>query len=453
MQVDVVVKSGKIVTANSIIEAGVAIDKGKFVAIAKDGDLPAAKKVIDAKGNLILPGVIDEHVHFLDMNSTDYEDYITGSTAAAVGGVTTVLDMPLCIPATVTLETFEEKKEVAMKKFLIDFALYGGAVPGNVDEIPKMAKAGAIGFKAMMAGSVPGFFEMLDDGMLVDAFKAIADCGSVIALHAENDAIINYLEKKLKNAGRKDVLAFFESRPVMQEIEAISRAIMLAKETKCHLHIIHVSCPQGIDLIYQKKVEGQRITCETGPQYLILSEDDMVRLGPYIKFAPPVRSKPETEKLWDQLSEGKIETLGSDHGPHPKENKEKGWENIWNAGNGALAVETILPLMLSEGVNKNRISIQRLVSVLCENPAKIFGIYPQKGTIQVGSDADLVIADMNKEHVIEAAKLHSKQKHTPFEGLKVKGMPILTMVRGEVIVKDGQVMGKPGYGKFITRSA
>jgi allantoinase len=453
MQVDMVVKSGKIVTSNSTIEAGVAIDKGKFVAIAKDGNLPVANKVIDAKGNLILPGVIDEHVHFLDMESTDYEDYVTGSTAAAVGGVTMVIDMPLCIPATVSLETFEEKKEVAMKKFLIDFALYGGAVPGNVDEIPKMAKAGAIGFKAMMAGSVPGFFEMLDDGMLVDAFKTIADCGSVIALHAENDAIINYLEKKFKTAGRKDILAFFESRPVMQEVEAISRAIMLAQETKCHLHIIHVSCPQGIDLIYQKKVGGQRITCETGPQYLILSEDDMVRLGPYIKFAPPVRSKPETEKLWHQLAEGKIETLGSDHGPHPKENKEMGWENIWNAGNGALAVETILPLMLSEGVNKNRISIQRLVSVLCENPAKIFGIYPQKGTIQVGSDADLVIADMNKEHVIEAAKLHSKQKHTPFEGLKVKGMPILTMVRGEVIVKDGQVMGKPGYGKFIPRSA
>jgi allantoinase len=453
MQVDMVVKSGKIVTSNSTIEAGVAIDKGKFVAIAKDGNLPVANKVIDAKGNLILPGVIDEHVHFLDMESTDYEDYVTGSTAAAVGGVTMVIDMPLCIPATVSLETFEEKKEVAMKKFLIDFALYGGAVPGNVDEIPKMAKAGAIGFKAMMAGSVPGFFEMLDDGMLVDAFKTIADCGSVIALHAENDAIINYLEKKFKTAGRKDILAFFESRPVMQEVEAISRAIMLAQETKCHLHIIHVSCPQGIDLIYQKKVGGQRITCETGPQYLILSEDDMVRLGPYIKFAPPVRSKPETEKLWHQLAEGKIETLGSDHGPHPKENKEMGWEDIWNAGNGALAVETILPLMLSEGVNKNRISIQRLVSVLCENPAKIFGIYPQKGTIQVGSDADLVIADMNKEHVIEAAKLHSKQKHTPFEGLKVKGMPILTMVRGEVIVKDGQVMGKPGYGKFIPRSA
>ena len=452
MEVDVVIKNGKVVTTNSILEAGIAIDKGKFVAIAKDQELPNAKKVIDAKGNLVLPGVVDEHVHMQDMGRSEVGDFIAGSTAAAIAGVTTAMEMPLTIPPTTTLEAFEEKKEVASKKFLVDFALYGGAVPGNIDEIPKMVEAGAIGFKAMMAGSVPGLFEILDDGMLLEAFKVIADCKSVITVHAENEAIINHLENKLKAEGRKDIRAFFEARPVIEEVEAISRATMLAKEAGCHLHIVHVSCPQGVDLIYQRKVDGQSLTCESGPHYLVLSEDDMDRLGPYIKFAPPARSKPETERLWRQLADGKIDTLGSDHGAHPKEMKEKGWANIWEAGNGAIGIETMLPVMLSEGVNKGRVSIQRLVSLICENPARIFGIYPQKGAIRVGSDADVVIVDMEKEYVIQAEKLHSKQKHTPYDGLKVKGVPVLTMVRGEVVMENGEVIGKSGYGKFVTPS-
>jgi len=452
MEVEVVIKNGRIVTTNSILEAGLAIEKGRFVAIAKDHQLPHAREVIDAGGNFVLPGVVDEHVHMQDMGRSEVADFVSGSTAAAIGGVTTVMEMPLTLPATTTLEAFKEKKEVAANKFVVDFSLYGGAVPGNIDEIPKMVEAGAVGFKAMMAGSVPGLFEILDDGLLLETFRAIADCESVITVHAENEAIINHLENKLKAAGRKDIRAFFESRPIIQEFEAISRAAMLAKEAGCHLHIVHVSCPQGIDLIYQRKMEGQRLTSETGPHYLALSEDDMERLGPYIKFAPPARSKAETEQLWQQLADGRIDALGSDDGAHEKENKERGWENIWEAGSGAIGVETMLPVMLSEGVNRSRISLQRLVSLLSENPAKIFGIYPQKGAIQPGSDADLVIVDIKKEYVIEAEKLHSKEKHTPYDGLKVKGMPVLTMVRGEVVMEKGQVIGRPGYGNSVAPS-
>ena len=452
MEVDVVIRNGEVVTRDAVLETGFAIDKGRFVAIARDRELPNARKVLDAGGHFILPGVVDEHVHLQDMERSAVSDFVSGSTAAAVGGVTTVMEMPLTLPPTTTAEAFEKKKEVAVKKFIVDFALYGGAVPGNIKEIPKMVEAGAVGFKAMMAGSVPGIFEILDDGLLLEAFRSIADCESVITLHAENEAIINHLENRLKADGRKDVRAFFESRPVIQEVEAISRAATLAKEAGCHLHIVHVSCPQGIDIICQQKMEGQSLTAETGPHYLALSEDDMERLGPYMKFAPPARSKTETEQLWQQLADGKIDTLGSDDGAHEKENKERGWKNIWEAGNGAIGIETMLPVMLSEGVNKNRISLQRLISLVSENPARIFGIYPQKGVIQVGSDADLVIVDMAKEHVIEAEKLHTKQKHTPYDGLKVKGMPVLTMVRGEVVMENGQVMGKPGYGRFVKPS-
>jgi allantoinase len=450
MKIDLAIKNGKIVTGDNIVDAGIGVNNGEFVAISTEEALPEAKKVIDAKGNYIIPGVIDEHVHILDMELAEtFENYTTGSTAAAAGGVTTVCEMPLGVPPTTTLEHLEKRKVIAEKKFLVDYAFWGGAIPGNVHEIPRMVEAGVIGFKGMMSGSVPGVFEVMDDGMLLDAFRAIAECGSVATVHAENDAIINHLQKKLKAAGRKDIFAYFEGSPIIQEIEAISRAAMFAKEANCRLHIVHVSCPQGVDLITRRREEGQDITCETGPHYLALSQEDGERLGPYLRFAPPVRTKAETEVLWVRLAQGKILTLGSDHGPHPKEEKEKGWENIWEAGNGALALETFLPVMLSEGVNKGRITIHQMVSLMCENPAKIFGIFPQKGTIQVGSDADLVIVDMEKEWKIDAQKFHSMHKHSAFDGRDIKGKPVLTMVRGKVVSEDGEVVGEPGYGKFV----
>jgi allantoinase len=449
MSVDVVIVNGKLVTSDSVIEADLVIDGGKFTAISMGQPLPDAKRVVDAEGNHVLPGVVDEHVHFQDMGRSAVADFIESSTAAAIGGVTTAMEMPLTIPATTTARAFEEKRKVAEEKFIVDFALYGGAVPGNLDELPKMVSAGAVGFKAMMAGSVPGLFEILDDGLLLDTFNVIGECNSIITVHAENEAVISNLESRLKAAGRTDAAAFFESRPVVQELEAITRAAMLAAETDCHLHVVHVSCPQGIDLISQRKEEGQRITAETGPHYLLLSEEDAHRLGPYVKFSPPARSKKETERLWKQLADGKVDTLGSDHGAHEKENKEKGWNNIWDAGNGALGVETMLPVMLSEGVNGGIISIQQLVSLISTNPAKLFGIYPQKGAIQVGSDADVVIVDLNREHTIKSENLHTRQKHTPFEGLVVRGMPVLTMVRGETVMENGKVVGKPGFGRFV----
>jgi dihydroorotase (multifunctional complex type) len=303
-----------------------------------------------------------------------------------------------------------------------------------------------------MAGSVPGIFETLDDGMLFEFFNKVAECESIATVHAENEAIIASIEKRMKSQGRNDIHAFLESRPVVQEVEALSRAAILSEAAGCHLHVVHVSCPQGVDLLNKRKESGQKLSCETGPHYLALSEEEAGRLGPYLKFAPPIRSRTETQQLWMQLTEGKIETLGSDHGPHTRENKEKGWNNIWEAGNGLLGVETCLPIMLSEGINKGRISIQKLVSVMCENPARLFRIYPQKGAIQVGSDADLVIVDLEKEWVIDAKKFHSLHKHSPFDGLKVKGMPILTMLRGEVIAEEGEVTGEPGYGKFVSPS-
>ncbi|MFW6181847.1 MAG: amidohydrolase family protein, partial [Spirochaetota bacterium] len=344
---------------------------------------------------------------------------------------------------------FEEKRQAAERKCLVDFALYGGAVPGNLEELPAMVEAGAVGFKAMMAGSVPGLFEILDDGMLLDAFRVLGECRSVLALHAENETLVNHLENKLKAQGRVDIGAFFESRPVFQELEAITRAAYLASLTECHLHVVHVSCPQGVDTITGRKRCGQKITVESGPHYLALSQEQGERLGPYLKFAPPARSKQETDLLWARAAGGLIDTLGSDHGAHPKENKELGWKNIWDAGNGALGLETLLPVMLSEGVNKGRITLPRLVSLVSENPARIFGIYPRKGAIRIGSDADLVMVDLEAGFTVKSDNLHTKQKHTPFEGLTGRGLLVLSMVRGEVVAENGEPVTDPGYGVFV----
>ncbi|MDD4364001.1 MAG: allantoinase AllB [Atribacterota bacterium] len=450
-KVDLVVKNAKIVSPAGIVEAGLAVKGEKFVAIAKDEELPQAEKIIDAKGNYVMPGIVEEHIHILDMKLNEWGDYAFDSGSAAVGGVTTVMEMPLTVPPTTTLEAFLEKKEVASKKFRVDFALYGGVVPGQYQEVCKMAEAGAVGFKSMMAGSVPGVFEASDDGELLEGFRAIAECDSVITVHCENDAIINMLENKLKSAGRKDMQAFFESRPISQEIDSIKRALFWADVAGCHLHVVHVSCPEGISIIKEAKYKGQRVTCETGPHYLVLSQEDGDRIGPYMKFAPPARSKKHTEELWKQLAKGDIDTLASDHGPHPKENKEAGWKDIWVAGNGAIGLEAILPVMLSEGVNKGRISFEKLVELLSQNPARIFGLYPQKGAIQIGSDADFVIVDLNKEFVIDAEKFYSKQKHSPFNGFEGKGKPIMTVVRGNIVAEEGKLLSEPGFGKFISR--
>lgn len=444
-KLDLIIKNGKVVTPSGIIETNVLSKQGKILGLVNDAKNLNAEKTIDATGKYILPGVIDEHVHLLDMELSHLGSFDSGSAAAAVGGVTTVMEMPVTIPATSTLENFLAKKEVADKKFRVDYALYGVGVPNNYDEIPKMAEAGAIGFKTVMSGSIPGVMQAVNSGELYEIFKAVKECDSIITVHAENDDLIKVFVDRLKAEGRKDIHAFFESQPILQEIEAMQRAILLAKEAGCHLHVVHVSCPEGVELIEQAKRAGQKVSCETGPHYINFSEDDGERLFGLLRFAPPVRSKDRVAKMWDLLNEGKIDTLGSDHGPKMSMSDD----NIWKCSNGALGLETMLPVMLSEGVNKGKITLERLVEVLAEKPAKLYKIYPKKGVIAVNSDADFVIVDLEKDGVVDSSKFKSVTKNSPFDGLKLKGMPVMTIVRGKVVCENGNVLAEPGYGEFV----
>jgi len=286
-------------------------------------------------------------------------------------------------PTTTTTHALKEKKRLCKEQSLVDFALYGGALSTNLDDMPKLVEAGVVGFKTGLCDIVKSIFPRLNDAEILEVFKRVREIGSGVGVHAENDEIITYLTEKLQKSGRVDPLAHGESRPVIAELEATSRAILLAAEAGNRLHIFHMSIASGADLVQRAKAGGQAVTAETCPHYLVLNEDHVKELKAYGKMNPPIRSKEEVEKLWKALREGKIDNIASDHAPWPKEEKDKGDENIWNAPGGFPGIQSMLTLMLNEGVNKGRITLESLVALVCENPARIWKIYPQKGAIPV----------------------------------------------------------------------
>jgi len=442
---DLVIKNGKIVTPQSVHEGDdIAVEKGKIFAIDRRGSFPEAREVIDAAGKYILPGIIDVHVHFREPGFTYKEDFGTGTMAASAGGVTTIFDMPNNKPFISTLEAFKQKLEMIKSKAYVDYGLVAAIVGDSIPEIPKLAEAGINVFKIFMGETVGGV-PAPDDGGILQAFKLVAETGLRVGVHAENNAIMDFFKAELQRAGRTDPLAHVEARPNIAEAETIQRAIILAAEAGCKLHIYHMSSKEGVQLVKEAKEKGINVTAETGPHYLLLDCNYMKKVGSILKMNPPIRSRENGEALWKGLLDGIVEVIATDHSPHSPEEKIK--ENIWEAIPGFTGVETSVPLMLTQ-VNEGRLSINSYVKLASENPARLFNLYPRKGTIQVGSDADFTIVDMEREGVIQSEKLHSKTKITPFDGWRVKGLPIYTIVRGRIVMKDGEVIGKP-QGEFI----
>lgn len=454
--IDLAIKGGKIVTPEGIFKAGIGVKRGEIVTIAKEHSLPPADTVIDVTGNFILPGVIDAHTHLREPGRTIREDFETGTKAAAASGVTTVFEMPLAIPCVASAEILQQRREIVGKRAVVDFGLYGGAGMHNIDKIPELAESGAIGFKTFLHGPPEGRdieFEgayATDDGALFEILKAIATTGLVSSIHAENNAIIQFLTQKLKKEGRKDVMAHPDSRPNFVEAETISSVIILANAAGSRLHIAHLSTREGLNLIRQAKVRGQKITVETCPHYLTFTTTVMNKLGPYVKINPPLRSEEDVAELWNGLNDGSIDMIVSDHAPYTREEKDPGWTNIWKAQSGAPTIETLLPLLLNK-VNEGKLTLETLVRVTSERTAQVFGVYPRKGAIRVGSDADFAIIDLNKVVTVDKKTMYSKARElTPYDGWKVRGWPVMTIVRGQVVMKDGDVIGEPGYGEFIS---
>jgi dihydroorotase len=447
-RVDLIVRNGTLVTSRDTFVADLAMAGGQFVEIAAPGQLLAsnAAEQYDASGKHVLPGVIDGHVHFREPGLEYKEDWASGSRAAVVGGVTTVLDMPNTLPTTGTPEHVDQKRRLAETKAYCDFGLLGLVVQENVDQLVPMAAAGVTGYKCFL-GETIGNIPAPDDGMLMDAMRQVTSTGLRIGFHAENNAIMQHLIRQLKAAGRTDPLAHLDARPVIAEVEAIQRVALFARSTATRIHIFHLSSREGLETIDEWRRKGVDVTCETGAHYCFLSSDDMRTLGPMLRMNPPVREPGHGEALVRGLVEGRVNGIATDHSPHTLE--EKMHDNIWQAISGFAGVETSVRLFLTYAVNSGRMSLQQYVRVSSEGPARTWSLYPRKGTIQVGADADLTIVDLQREDVIEAARMHGKNNHNPFEGHRTTGLATATVVRGQLVMRDGELVGAP-RGRLVT---
>lgn len=445
-RVDLLVRNGTVVTADATFPADVAIADEKFAAIAAPGTLDVtAAEVYDARGKQVLPGVIDGHVHFREPGLEHKEDFGSGSLAAVMGGVTTVVDMPNTKPPTDRPENVRLKQRLAEEKSYCDFAIIGVVVQENVDQIEPMAEAGVVGYKCFL-GETIGNIPAPDDGMLLDGLRAVARTGLRIGFHAENNEIMQHLIRQAKAQGRTDALAHVDTRPALAEVESIQRMGLFARHTGTKIHIFHLSSRDGLDMIDEWRAKGVDVTCETGAHYCFLTAEDMRRLGSLLRMNPPVRESGHGETLVRGLVEGRVNAIATDHSPHTKEEKLN--DDIWKAISGFAGVEVSVRLFLTYGVNAGRMTLRQLARATSEGPAKLWDIYPRKGAIRIGSDADLTIVDLERSGVIAEARLHGKNNLGPFEGHRTKGEAVATIVRGHIVMRDGQLVGTAG-GRMV----
>ena len=441
MHCDLIIKNGTIVTPTECFLGDIAVKNGEII---KTGELDSSftsDESYNAEGLHIMPGIIDAHVHFRDPGLTEKEDFETGSIAAAFGGVTMVADMPNTIPVTSTKESLDEKIKIAKEKSYIDYALFALLNNDNYEEMENLKNKGALGFKVFF-GSSTGDIACPSFPVLAKQMEKAANMGIRIGFHAETNEIINNFTVIAKTeAEEPDGFWFDYARPVISEIKAIEIIIKYAFMTKAKILIHHITTEHGVLLAHAAKEEGISLSVETCPHYLLFNCNEFTH-----KVYPPIRDESQVEALWEYIKNGTIDMIASDHAPHKEEEKSLPG---WDAPGGLSGVETLVPLLLNE-VNKNNISINDFVRLLSEAPAKTWGIYPKKGNLLPGSDADITIVDMKKKKTINSSDLHSKSRTSPYHGITVQGLPVSTIVRGKFVVKDGVLTGKKGYGEFVT---
>lgn len=455
---DVVVKNARIPQGDRMVPANILIKDGKIAGYT-NLEVEAAQ-VIDADGNLVIPGCIDSHTHFMDPGFTHRETFDAGTSAAAAGGVTTVIDMPCCsVPSVRGVAEMESKLKAIAPKAIVDFALWGGVTGEDVREekhfriTREQADAGVVGFKVYMTPSVPTYPRVTDPEMF-ECFKAVAETGLPVGVHAENFDMCDFYVKKFQKEGRMDAPAWSEARMLVAEKAAIQLGITFAEETGVRLHIVHMAAGVGAQLVAEAKMNGLDVTCETCPHYLALNyKEALGTWGSFAKIAPPIRTEEDNELLWEGVMDGSIDFIATDHAPYNIETeKKKEGLTIWTAFPGIPGVETMVPVIVSEGYNKGRISLSRLVDILSRNAAIHYGLYPKKGSMEIGADADLTIIDLDREWIIDQEKQYSLAKYTPLHGMKLKGAVVKTIVRGQLVYDiDQGITVKPGYGQFVKR--
>ena len=444
MAFDLLIRNAILVTADVRRAVDIGMAGGCFNAIEAAGSLTGAEAELDAGGSYALPGLIDGHVHFRQPGLEHEEDWETGTRAAVMGGVTTVLDMPNTVPPTDDVERARRKLELAGKTAYCDFGLFG-LLGESVESVAQLAESRLIiGLKAFLGPTTGGLAAPNDETML-SALTVARKAGLRVAFHAEDRATIEAREERLRRAGRTDPQAHLEARPPEAEVAAIDRVGRLLLDTGSAGHVLHLSSADGLAAVERWRVRGVDLTCEVTPHHVLLGLD-AYRLGGIARVNPPVRGEPHSSALLAALADGHVDCLASDHAPHVAQDKAR--PSIWDVPAGFAGVETQLPLMLA-AVNDGRLSLERLVHATSEATARTWGLWPRKGSITVGADADLTLVDPARKGVVRADALHGMNNLSPFEAWPLRGAPVTTIVRGSVVVRDGELVASPGWGRPV----
>ena len=455
---DLALKHGYIVNDKEIYTSNIYIQNEKIAEISTT-DKPA-QKTYNMTGKYLLPGCIDTHCHFRDPGATAKEDFMTGTKSAICGGVTTVFDMPNTNPSVLNKNDLEHKANYFAPKAFADYGIWGLSLGQlNLDDLPKLCQYGASAVKFFWGYAINAktkaliynynpedkdIIPPLGDGDVLEIFEQMAKTNKIIAIHAENIELIQTLTKRLQASGRTDYEALVDSRPALAEALTIQTAALLAQATNARLHILHVTSKLGVEAIREAKAKGIQITGETCPHYLFLSAKDYEKIGPMMKVYPVIKHEEDRLALWEGLFDGTLDFIASDHAPHIVSEKQG---DLFKIPAGMCGIETMLPLMLNE-VSKGKLTLPFLTKIMAKNVADIYNL-TSKGSLEIGKDADIVVVDMNKIDTIENAKLHSKQPLTAFAGQKIKGWPIKTFLRGQLIMDNNELCVDTACGKWI----
>lgn len=454
---DMIIRSDNVFIDGKLVACSIGVRDGKVVSICQEG-LERADIIIDAKGKIILPGTIDPHTHMRDPGHPERETFETGTKAAAAGGVTTVIEHPVSTPPPYSAELVKRRMERAENGVVVDIAFFGAAGIDHIEDILPCSKAGIVAFKTFLHEPPEGREEEFEgltapqDGDLYEVMEKIAKTNLLGAFHAENNSIINNQMRILRRGKKVSPIYHAKSRPPIAEIETTSKILLFAEETGARVQVCHMSTPRAVELVNIAKRKGINAVAETCPQYLLLTEESLTKYGSYAKCNPPLRTENERKALLRLVNSGSIDTIGSDHSPYTKEEKETDKDDIFKAPAGFPGIELRLPLLFTK-VKEGKLNLDRMVDLISKNPAKIFGLYPRKGVIAVGADADFVIIDPNKKEVISRDRMLTKAKDVArvYEGWKVYGKPETTIVRGNVVFEGGEIKVSPGYGNVVKR--
>ena len=455
---DTLIVGGLVVTEAGPVEADIGITGGLISGLHARGGAGSAAEVIDAGGLIVMPSAIDMHTHFTGSHDHPAEELREGTVGAAIGGVTTVAEMPHSAPPATTTRDFNAKRALLEANVAVDFALWAGLDGANLDELAGLDASGAIAFKAFLTSGDPSGeapdakgLPQVRDGFLLDAMREIRRFDGLIGIHAENHDLLVAAKAKMLAASRHDARAHAEAGPEIAEIEAVGRVLALARESGVRCHVVHVSSAKAAAMISAARPEV-RATLETCPHYLVLDEEDLVRIGPDARCGPPLRPRATVEALWAEVLAGKVDAIASDHCPYLPAQKRAGDGSIWEAGMGLTGAETLGPVFYSEAVGRRGLGLAEFAGMTASGPARLMGLYPRKGAIRIGADADLALYDPDAEWTVRGGRFHGLAPWSAFEGLACRGKVVRTLVRGTSVQIDGRRAAEPGFGQFVTRA-